>query len=61
MTDNNYYMVLLYSRFVYPVAVMFVIATLTFPKGLGQFMAGEVRAEYFVFSVSSFHKKTLKG
>ena len=31
-----------YSRFVYPAVVIFVIATITFPKGLGQFMAGEV-------------------
>ena len=30
------------SRFVYPAVVIFVIATITFPKGLGQFMAGEV-------------------
>lgn len=33
------------NRFVYPVAVMFVIATLTFPKGLGQFMAGELTSK----------------
>ncbi|XP_031693967.1 chloride channel protein 1 [Oncorhynchus kisutch] len=30
-------------RLIYPGAVTFVIATLTFPPGFGQFMAGEVR------------------
>lgn len=30
------------SRFVYPAVVMLIIATITFPKGFGQFMAGEV-------------------
>lgn len=30
------------NRFVYPAVVIFIIATITFPKGLGQFMAGEL-------------------
>lgn len=30
------------NRFVYPAVVVFIIATITFPKGLGQFMAGEL-------------------
>ncbi|KAM7427325.1 Chloride channel protein 2 [Porites harrisoni] len=33
------------NRFVYPAVVMFVIATITFPKGLGQFMAGELTSQ----------------
>ncbi|XP_073247163.1 chloride channel protein 2-like isoform X2 [Porites lutea] len=33
------------NRFVYPAVVIFVIATITFPKGLGQFMAGELTSQ----------------
>lgn len=31
------------SRLIYPGAVTLIIATITFPPGFGQFMAGEVR------------------
>lgn len=31
------------SRLIYPGVISFLIATLTFPPGFGQFMAGEVR------------------
>lgn len=34
--------VFLFSRLLYPGVVTFVIASLTFPPGMGQFMAGEV-------------------
>ncbi|EDO41473.1 predicted protein, partial [Nematostella vectensis] len=30
------------NRFIYPAIVTFVIATITYPKGLGQFMAGQL-------------------
>ncbi|XP_078374298.1 chloride channel protein 2-like isoform X2 [Oculina patagonica] len=30
------------NRFIYPAVVVFIIATITFPKGFGQFMAGEL-------------------
>lgn len=33
------------SRLVFPAVVTLVIATLTFPPGFGQFMAGEVRVQ----------------
>ncbi|XP_015768176.1 PREDICTED: chloride channel protein 2-like [Acropora digitifera] len=33
------------NRFVYPAVVMFIISTITFPKGLGQFMAGELTSK----------------
>lgn len=32
------------SRLIYPGVITFLIASLTFPPGFGQFMAGEVRA-----------------
>lgn len=38
------------SRFVYPAVVVFIIATIAFPKGLGQFMAGEVSVLYFILN-----------
>ena len=31
-----------YSRLIYPTLVAFIISSITFPLGLGQFMAGEV-------------------
>lgn len=37
-----------HSRFVYPAVVIFIIATITFPKGFGQFMAGEVSVPQFI-------------
>lgn len=33
----------LYSRLIYPAVITFCIASVTFPHGFGQFMAGEVR------------------
>jgi len=33
------------SRLIFPAVVTLVIATLTFPPGFGQFMAGEVRVQ----------------
>lgn len=33
----------LFSRLIYPGVITFLIATMTFPPGFGQFMAGEVR------------------
>lgn len=33
------------NRFVYPAVVMLIIATITFPKGFGQFMAGELTSK----------------
>ncbi|KAJ7393609.1 Chloride channel protein 2 [Desmophyllum pertusum] len=33
------------NRFVYPAVIIFIIATITFPKGLGQFMAGELTSK----------------
>lgn len=46
------------SRLIYPGAVTLIIATLTFPPGFGQFMAGEVRqnqshALWLLFDVCS--------
>lgn len=40
----------LFSRLVYPGVITFLIATVTFPPGFGQFMAGEVRVGY-VFAI----------
>lgn len=34
-----------FSRLLYPGIVTFVIASLTFPPGMGQFMAGEVSSK----------------
>ena len=33
----------IFSRLIYPGVITFLIATVTFPPGFGQFMAGEVR------------------
>lgn len=33
------------NRFIYPAVVIFIIATITFPKGFGQFMAGELTSK----------------
>jgi chloride channel 2 len=40
--------VLFFSRFIYPGLVTLVISSLTFPLGLGQFFAGEVRKDNVV-------------
>lgn len=41
---------LLFSRLIYPGVITFLIATVTFPPGFGQFMAGEVRVGW-VFAI----------
>ena len=38
MTRSVYF----YSRFIFPASVMCLIATVNYPHGLGQFMAGQV-------------------
>uniref|UniRef100_A0A3P8YLM1 Chloride channel protein n=1 Tax=Esox lucius TaxID=8010 RepID=A0A3P8YLM1_ESOLU len=44
-------------RLIYPGAVTLVIATLTFPPGFGQFMAGEVRKQHQLYSSFFPHLK----
>uniref|UniRef100_A0A8C9SY71 Chloride voltage-gated channel 1 n=1 Tax=Scleropages formosus TaxID=113540 RepID=A0A8C9SY71_SCLFO len=42
-------------RLIYPAVVTLVIATLTFPPGFGQFMAGEVRGQASSLTVLKYH------
>ena len=55
------YFCLFFSRLLYPGIVTFVIASFTFPPGIGQFMAGEVSSKAGPLRVGGQATKHMTG